>query len=105
MFGPYDPERIPVVFVHGTASGPWRWAEMINHLQSNSTIHAGYQFWIFQFNSGNPITFSAAQLRQDLTDLLAELDPEGDDENLRRMVLVGHSQGGLPLETGRSPTR
>ncbi len=95
MLGPYDRERIPVVFVHGTASGAWRWAEMINHLQSNSTIHAGYQFWIFQFNSGNPIPFSAGLLRQELTDLVAELDPEGDDENLRRMVVIGHSQGGL----------
>jgi pimeloyl-ACP methyl ester carboxylesterase len=95
MFSPYDRERIPVVFVHGTASGPWRWAEMINHLQSDPTTHASYQFWIFQFNSGNPIPFSAGLLRQELIDLVAELDPERNDENLRRMVVVGHSQGGL----------
>jgi pimeloyl-ACP methyl ester carboxylesterase len=95
MFSPYDRERIPVVFVHGTASGPWRWAEMINRLQSDPTTHARYQFWIFQFNSGNPIPFSAGLLREELIDLVAELDPEGNDENLRSMVVVGHSQGGL----------
>jgi pimeloyl-ACP methyl ester carboxylesterase len=95
MMSPYDRNRIPVVFVHGTASSPGRWAEMINHLQSNTEILTGYQFWIFQYNTGNPIPFSGGLLRQSLTDLVAILDPEGDDENLKRMVVVGHSQGGL----------
>jgi pimeloyl-ACP methyl ester carboxylesterase len=95
MLAPYDADRIPVVFVHGTASSPWRWAEMINHLQSNPTIFENYQFWLFQFNTGNPIPFSGGLLGQALRDLVAELDPEGDDEKLRRMAVVGHSQGGL----------
>jgi len=95
MLAPYDPARIPVVFVHGTASSPARWAEMINHLRSDPEILARYQFWIFQYNTGNPIPFSAGLLRQSLVDLVAELDPDGDDENLRRVVVIGHSQGGL----------
>ena len=68
---------------------------MINDLQADSAILARYQFWIFQYNSGNPISFSAGRLRQSLTDLVAELDPEAKDPNLRRMVIIGHSQGGL----------
>jgi pimeloyl-ACP methyl ester carboxylesterase len=95
MLAPYDRERIPIVFVHGTASSPARWANMINRLQSDSEILAGYQFWIFQYNTGNPIPFSAGLLRQSLIDLVVELDPEGEDANLRKMVVVGHSQGGL----------
>jgi pimeloyl-ACP methyl ester carboxylesterase len=95
MLAPYDRERIPIVLVHGTASSPARWAEMVNHLQSDPEIHTGYQFWTFQYNTGNPIPFSAGLLRQSIIDLVAELDPEGDDENLNEMVVVGHSQGGL----------
>ena len=95
MLSPYDPARIPVVFVHGTASSPARWAEMLNHLQHDPAIHASYQFWIFRYNTGNPIPFSAGLLRQSLRDLVAELDPEGDDPNLQQMVVIGHSQGGL----------
>jgi pimeloyl-ACP methyl ester carboxylesterase len=95
MLGPYDPGRIPIVLVHGTVSSRARWAEMINDLQADSAILARYQFWIFQYNSGNPISFSAGRLRQSLTDLVAELDPEQADPNLRRMVIIGHSQGGL----------
>jgi hypothetical protein len=95
MLAPYDPARIPVVFVHGTASSPARWAEMINDLRSDPEILARYQFWIFQYNTGNPIPFSAGLLRQSMIELVAEVDPEADDENLRRMVVIGHSQGGL----------
>jgi len=95
MLAPYDPKRIPVVFVHGTASSPWRWAEMINHLQSRSKLLERYQFWLFQYNTGSPIPFSAGMLRQSLGELVAELDPEGDDAALKQMVIVGHSQGGL----------
>jgi len=95
MLAPYDPERIPIVLVHGTASSSARWANMVNRLQSDPEILAGYQFWIFQYNTGNPIPFSAGMLRQSLVDLVTELDSEGDDENLRRMVVIGHSQGGL----------
>jgi pimeloyl-ACP methyl ester carboxylesterase len=32
MLHPYLPRLIPVVFVHGTASSPARWAEMANEL-------------------------------------------------------------------------
>jgi pimeloyl-ACP methyl ester carboxylesterase len=95
MLSPYDPERIPVVFVHGTASGPGRFAEMLNHLQSDPEILPAYQLWLFQYNTGNPVPFSSGLLRQSLEQLVAELDPEGDDERLKQIVVIGHSQGGL----------
>lgn len=95
MLRPYVPGRIPVVLVHGTASSPARWAEMLNELQSDSRIDSRYQFWLFVYSSGNPVLFSAALLRDSLRQTVAELDPGGRDPALRRMVLVGHSQGGL----------
>src|SRR5262245_43100572 len=53
------------------------------------------QFWFFQYSSGSPIPFSAARLRSELHDLVATVDPEGADPALKRMVVIGHSQGGL----------
>jgi hypothetical protein len=41
---PYQPGRIPVVFVHGTASSPARWAEMFNELQNDPGIGQRFQF-------------------------------------------------------------
>jgi pimeloyl-ACP methyl ester carboxylesterase len=92
---PYRPGLIPVVFVHGTASSVVRWAEMFNRLQADPEIRKRYQFWFFQYDSGNPIVLSALRLREALAAAVARLDPEGKDPALRRMVLIGHSQGGL----------
>ncbi len=92
---PYRPGRIPIVFVHGTASSPARWAQMLNELQCDPRIASRYQFWFFMYNSGNPISDSAMHLRENLQKAVRELDPQGRDAALRDMVVIGHSQGGL----------
>ncbi|MFH0342405.1 MAG: esterase/lipase family protein [Chromatiales bacterium] len=92
---PYRPGLIPVVFVHGTASSVVRWMEMYNRLLADPEIRSRFQFWFFQYDSGNPIALSALHLREALTTAVVRLDPEGRDPALRRMVLIGHSQGGL----------
>ena len=95
MIEPYTPGRIPVLFVHGTASSPGRWAGLVNELRNDPQLGDRYQFWFFTYNSGNPIVYSAAMLRDSITRLVKQLDPAGKDPALQEMVLVGHSQGGL----------
>ena len=84
-----------MVFVHGTASSVVRWAEMINELDSDPAIREHFEFWFFSYPTGVPVLYSANLLRGWLQRVVAELDPDGTDESLRKMVLVGHSQGGL----------
>ena len=95
MMHPYQPGQIPVVLVHGTASSPARWADMYNEIARDASIDGRYQVWLFQYNTGQPILYSAMLLRRALTNVLREVDPEGKDPALRRMVIIGHSQGGL----------
>jgi pimeloyl-ACP methyl ester carboxylesterase len=92
---PYRPGCIPVVLVHGTASSPVRWAEMLNELQNDHRLWGRYQFWLFTYNTGNPILYSGGILAESLKKVVKELDPEGRDDALRKMVIIGHSQGGL----------
>lgn len=92
---PFQSGRIPVVLVHGTASNPAYWAEMMNALVVDPEIRSRYQFWFFIYSTGNPVVYSAATLRRSLAQVLEEHDPEGKDPALQRMVIVGHSQGGL----------
>jgi pimeloyl-ACP methyl ester carboxylesterase len=92
---PYTPGQIPVVFVHGTASSPVWWAEMWNTLNADPVLRTHYQFWMFNYASGKPITMSAGILRNDLMNMVKTLDPDGKDAALRHMVIIGHSQGGL----------
>jgi len=92
---PYEPGRVPVVFVHGTFSSPVWWAEMWNTLRADPVLRGRCQFWYFIYPSGNPVNMSAARLRAELERKVEQLDPERRDPALRRMVVIGHSQGGL----------
>jgi hypothetical protein len=95
MLHPHRLGRMPLVLVHGTASSPARWAELVNELENDPRFWQNYEVWLFMYNTGNPIAYSALLLRDALTDLVAELDPAGTDSGLKNIVLAGHSQGGL----------
>jgi pimeloyl-ACP methyl ester carboxylesterase len=86
---PYDPDRIPLVFVHGLISTPFDWVQTINGLQADPEIRKHYQFWVFAYTTGNPVLYSALRLREELANV-DKLYPNHKD-----YVLVGHSMGGL----------
>jgi pimeloyl-ACP methyl ester carboxylesterase len=92
---PHKRGRIPIVYVHGTASSPARWAEMVNVLDNDPRINQKYEPWFFAYNSSSPIIYSSYLLRRALIKAVNTLDPAGTDVDLRRMVVIGHSQGGL----------
>jgi pimeloyl-ACP methyl ester carboxylesterase len=92
---PYRKGRIPVVFVHGTESSAGRWANMSNDLVAGPNVRHRFAFWYFSDDSGQPIGFSAWQLRSALMQAVARADPSGSDPCLHDMVVLGHSQGGL----------
>jgi len=92
---PHRRGRIPVVFVHGTASSFGRWSEMYNRLAADSRVRARYEFWFFSYDSGAPIIWSSMLLRESLKRAVKLLDPQEADPGLRQIVVIGHSQGGL----------
>jgi pimeloyl-ACP methyl ester carboxylesterase len=95
MLRPYEPGKIPVIFVHGLVSSPRAWVQVINELQNTPALAARYQFWMFLYPTGMPIPTSAARLREAVVKARDALDPAHADGALGRMVLVGHSMGGL----------
>jgi pimeloyl-ACP methyl ester carboxylesterase len=95
LMAPYRPGRIPLVLVHGTASSPARWAQLLNEIFNDRELASRYQVWLFTYNTGNPILFTGGILAQGLRNVVQELDPEGKDKALWKMVVIGHSQGGM----------
>jgi pimeloyl-ACP methyl ester carboxylesterase len=95
LLDPYDPKRIPVVFVHGLVSDPHIWYNAINAISSDPELRARYQPWYFLYPTGISVPSSAKRLRDSLITAREVLDPEHDDPGMNRMVLVGHSMGGL----------
>jgi pimeloyl-ACP methyl ester carboxylesterase len=95
MLRPYEPGKIPVVFVHGLVSSPRAWAQTLNELRNAPGLAERYQFWVFLYPTGLPIPGSATQLRRALTRVRDTVDPSHADPAMDRMVLVGHSMGGI----------
>jgi len=85
----YDPNRTPLLLIHGLESSPTNFAPMINSLLADPEIRRRYQFWVFSYPTGYPYPYSAMQLRREL-DGIARTFP-----GHKRMVLVGHSLGGM----------
>jgi pimeloyl-ACP methyl ester carboxylesterase len=95
LFEPYQPGKIPVVLVHGLLSSPVVWTNLFNELLADPELCRHYQFWFYFYPTAEPYLLTAADLRQSLCDLRAELDPQHQDTALDQMVLCGHSMGGL----------
>ncbi len=95
MITPYQPGKIPVLFVHGLWSSPRTWLPMINALQGDPLVRSRYQFWVALYATGHSVPVSAWRVRTSLRDLRLALDPESKDPALGRMVVVTHSLGGI----------
>lgn len=96
---PYDPDRIPVLLIHGLISVPMIWRDIVPDMISDPEISRRYQFMVFTYPSSYPIIESAAFLREELAALRAKYDPDGNDPLSRNMVVAGHSMGGMLTHT------
>ena len=68
---------------------------MLNELRADPRIRRRFQFWMFLYPTGLPIPRSAAYLREQLALVRKHVDPLGRHDTQRRMVVIGHSMGGL----------
>ena len=89
MLEPYDPDKIPLIFIHGLLSIPQMWLPTIYAIQSDPELRGRFQFWVFAYPTGDPILLSALRLRESLARVY-QLYPR-----TKGMILVGHSMGGL----------
>ena len=92
---PFDPNRIPVLLIHGLSSSPLVWRIITSNLTADPRIRKNYQFWYVFYPTGMPIPVSAANLRTDVEKLRHRYDPRGTSRASRNMVVVGYSMGGV----------
>jgi len=96
---PYDPNRIPVLLIHGLISVPMIWRDILPEVMSDPEISKRYQVMLFAYPSGISIVESAKMLRNDLAAMRKHYDPDGSDPLSRNMVVAGHSMGGILTHT------
>lgn len=95
MLEPYQRGKIPVVFIHGLLSDPGTWLDAVNELRAHPDLYRQYQFWYFRYPTGGAVLESASGLREQFQVAQQTFDPWCQDEAMARMILIGHSMGGL----------
>ena len=86
---------MPVILIHGTTSSAVTWANRVNDLLEVPAIRDHFEFWFFSYASGNPIPYSAYQLREAIHAAVTQSGGVLSDPALGQITLIGHSQGGL----------
>jgi pimeloyl-ACP methyl ester carboxylesterase len=92
---PREVGKVPVVFIHGMLGSPSNWSVLMDRLAADPTARERFQFLTFGYDSLQPIPESGRQLLDALTVARRRFDPGGSDSSFDRVVLVGHSLGGL----------
>lgn len=90
---PGDPDRTPVLLIHGLSSTPIVWRNLVSAALADPVIRRRYQFWFAYYPTGAPVMVSAALIRQD-TENLRRQYKQSRDPALRHIDLVGYSMGG-----------
>lgn len=95
LMQPYDPNRRIIVMLHGLASSPEAWVELVNEILGDEALRQHYQIWQVYYPTNMPIALNHAMIRRALGDTLAHFDPSGQAPASSDLVLVGHSMGGV----------
>ena len=80
---PYDPNKIPILFVHGAVGSPQDWRYVFDHIDRTR-----YQPWFFQYPSGASLDSMAYLLYWKLFNLQLRY-------RFDTLAIAAHSMGGL----------
>lgn len=86
---PFDPDKRPLVLVHGLMTTPQMWNRLVRELMTDPLVREHYQFWFFYYPTAQPVPLSAMQLREALDQAVAVHGAT------KPIVLVGYSMGGV----------
>ena len=96
---PYDPNKIPILLVHGLQSTPFAFASLISAIRRDPTLNERFQVWTFLYGTGTPVVVNALHLRQELDKAIRAVDPHDRDFATRHIIVLGHSMGGIMAHT------
>jgi len=91
----YDPDKRPIVMIHGLAASPLNWSRISNAIWADPVLRGRFQVWHVVYQTDAPLMILRSHIQGYLDDAWSVLDPEGDDPARNGIVLIGHSMGGV----------
>ena len=83
LLQPYEPTKIPVLFVHGVGGYPMEWSNVVDQLNTER-----FQPWVLHYPSGLRLDMLAEGLHRMVDELQAK-------HHFDALNIVAHSMGGL----------
>src|SRR6266403_487343 len=96
LFGnsvPWDPDKIPLILIHGLASSAEAWRELTNDILGSEELRGRYQIIHYAYATNESFLATATRFRRELAEFLAVV--KYDPHVSPKLVLIGHSMGGL----------
>ena len=91
----YDPDKRPIVMIHGLGSSPLAWARLSNAIWGNADLRRRFQVWHVVYQTNAPLLVTRNRIEAYLNNAWSVLDPERNDPARSGMILIGHSMGGM----------
>ena len=91
----YDPNKRPIVMIHGLAASPLNFARISNAIWGDPQLRAHFQVWHVIYQTDAPLMILRRRIQDYLDRVWNAVDPVGDDPARHGMVLIGHSMGGI----------
>lgn len=88
---PYDPNRIPVLLIHGMSSSYIVWRNLANEAMRDPILRRKFQFLYAYYSTGAPVPVSASMIKEDM-ELIRKVYGDGTHRDLS---IVGYSMGGI----------
>jgi pimeloyl-ACP methyl ester carboxylesterase len=95
LMEPYDPKRRIIFLMHGLASSPEAWVNLVNEVMGDPVMREHYQVWSVYYPTNAPIALNRYTISRALNRTLQHFDPKGTAPASRDMVFIGHSMGGV----------
>jgi Alpha/beta hydrolase family len=91
----YDPNKTPIIMIHGLASSPRIWARLSNAIIGDPQLHKRYQIWHVVYQTNAPLLIERYRVQTYLDATWKTVDPGGTAPARKGDVLIGHSMGGM----------
>lgn len=91
----YDPNKTPIIMIHGVAGSPLIWARLSNAIMGDPELHRRYQIWHIVYQSNAPLLVERYRVQHYIDEAWNVVDPDGHAPARQGVVLIGHSMGGV----------